>query len=72
MALQVEDTLAGNRPQFGLLDRMEPAAAFAQHGQIVAARAEMNADLLVPMSPVDRAPRRLAHDRCALPAALSR
>ena len=57
MALKVQDTLAGNRPEFGLLDRVETAVPFAQGGQIVAARPEMDAHLFVPMGTVDRSPR---------------
>jgi hypothetical protein len=57
MALQVQDTLVGNRPELGLLDRVEAAAPFAQGGQIVAARPEMDANLFVPMGTVDRSPR---------------
>src|SRR5262249_59483787 len=57
MALQVQDTLAGNRPELGLLDRVEAATPFAQGGQIVAARPKMDAHLFVPMGTVDRSPR---------------
>src|SRR5215472_729923 len=64
MALQVQDTLAGNRTELGLLDRVEAAAPFAQGGQIVTARPEVDAHLFVPMGTVDRSPRRrIAHDR---------
>ena len=44
-------------PELGLLDRVEAAVPFAQGGQIVAARPEMDAHLLVPMGTVDRSPR---------------
>src|SRR6516225_12445855 len=57
MALQVQDTLAGNRTELCLLDRVEAAAPFAQGGQIVAARPEVDAHLFVPMATVDRSPR---------------
>jgi hypothetical protein len=60
MTLQVKDAAAGDRPELRLLDGVEAAMAGPQAGEIVAARAEMERDLLVPVGTIGRPPYRLA------------
>jgi hypothetical protein len=62
MALQVQDAAALDRPKLCLLDGVEAAVSGPQARKIVAARAEMQGDLLIPMSAVGRPPYRLAHN----------
>src|ERR1700730_12640559 len=59
MALQMPDAVAIDRPEFGLLDGVEAAMPGPQASKIVATRAEMQGDHLIPMGAVGRLPYRL-------------
>jgi len=61
MALQVQDAAAGDRPKLRLFNGIEGATPGPQVGKIVAARAEMERDLFIPMGTIGRPPYRLAH-----------
>src|SRR6266481_5579150 len=65
MTLQVQDAAAIDRPQLCLFNGIEAAVPGPQACQIVAARAEMERDLLIPMGAVGRPPYRLAHNHCS-------
>jgi hypothetical protein len=53
--------LTSDRPEFGILDRIESAAASAERGKIVSARSEMNGDPLVPVVAIGPVPLRYRH-----------
>src|ERR1700730_18366053 len=65
MTLQVQNAVAIDRPELCLLDGVEAAASGPQAGKIIATRAEMQGDHLIPMGAVDRLPYRLPHNRCS-------
>ncbi len=56
MALQVGEALAFDRRQLRLLDGVQLTAPGPQVGEIVAARANMDADSLVPIGTISAVP----------------
>src|SRR4030088_102979 len=61
MALQVDDPLAVDCGQLRFLDAVETAMSGAEGGEVVAARADMDADTLVPVCTIDAAPLGFGH-----------
>src|SRR5271167_1072034 len=62
MALQVGKALACDRRQLRLLDGIQLTAPGPQLGEIVAARANMDADTLVPIGTIGAVPLGFGHD----------
>src|SRR5207237_9761159 len=56
MALQMDEAPAFDRRQLRLLDGIQLTASGPQFGEIVAARANMDADTLVPIGAIDAMP----------------
>src|ERR1700681_2186940 len=61
MALQVDDTLAVDCGQLRFFDAVEMAVSGAEGSEVVAARADMDADTLVPVCAIDAAPLGFGH-----------
>ena len=71
VALQMEHAQPLDRPELGRLDRVQPAAPGAQRIELIARRAQMDRDPLVPVGAIGGPPRlvRRAHRlRSPLPA----
>jgi hypothetical protein len=67
VALQVQDAQAVDRPQLGLLDRVQPAAPGSQSAQVVALGAKVNGEPLVPIRAVGLAPLLIRPDHANSP-----
>src|SRR5437764_4220258 len=61
MALQMDEAPAFDRRQLRLLDGIQLTASGPQFGEIVAARANMDADTLVPIGAIDAMPLGFGH-----------
>src|SRR5689334_14770775 len=62
MALQVKDPLTRDRRQLRLLNRVQFAVSGAEVRQVIAPRADMDADTLIPVSTIGAVPLRFGHD----------
>ena len=71
MALQVGEALAFHRRQLRLLDGIQLTATGPQIGEIVAARADMDAHALVPVGTIGAIPLRFCHDDTFVPSCTS-
>ncbi len=56
MTLQMQHTLAGNRRQLDLFDRIQPPLPRPQVRQVITARPQMHPDPLVPVRPIGAGP----------------